>query len=105
MKRVLKINDTLNVCKYEIVEEYEGYAIYQKKINGVPVHETWAIWDMSLEDDQMPIVIDSYNGISKAEILDAIDQRIEDGCFGWRAFYRDDGSARIVVHPNGSVRL
>lgn len=105
MKRVLKINDSLNVCKYQLIEEYDGYAIYQRYVGGIPVHEDYALMDLGLDDSQMPIVILSFNNISKLEILDAIDQRNMDGDFGWRAFFRDDGTARIVVHPNGSARI
>ena len=106
MKRVLKIDDGINVCKYEAVKEYEGYVIYQRVTpNGYFVHNEWALYDLGCEDDQFPIVIESYNDISLNEVLDAIDQRNYDGDFGWKVFYRLDHSPRIVVHPNGDTRI
>lgn len=102
MKRVLKIKRPNYEVKYEVIEEYDGYAIYQETApSGIRVHQSWAIVDLE-NDDPAPIIIDSYNGISKAEILDAIDDRNALGDFGFRVLWKEYG---IVVDPCGDWRV
>jgi hypothetical protein len=102
MKRVLKIREARNEYKYEFIEEYDGYAIYERVAPcGCFISQEWAVLDLE-NDNPAPIIIESYNHISKAEILDAIDERNENGAFGWRVFWKPYG---VVVHPSGNGRI
>ena len=103
MNRILKIHDGINLNKYRFLEEYDGYALYQHITpSGCPISNEYALIDLGCGDEQLPIVIQSFNGICKDEILDAIDHINNEGVFGWRALYKPYA---VVVHPNGDRRI
>lgn len=101
MKRIIKIDGSYGQEKYQMVEEYRCFGIYQRICGGTFVCQEWMIQD-GADSGAIPIQIESYNDIEKAEILDAIDSYLEDGWYGFKVFSKDD---RFVVHPNGKHKI
>ncbi len=102
MKRVFKIRDSYHEVKYEFTKMYDRFAIYEEVTpSGYQVSQSWAIKDLE-NDDAAPLIIQSHNHISEAEILDAIDNYNKSGFFGFKVFYKTYGT---VVHPCGDVRI
>lgn len=83
MKRVIKIKNSYgSENKYVLVDEYEGFGIYQEKCpTGYFVSQSWLISD----NENAELVIESYNNLCKEELLDMIDHYKETGHFGVKA--------------------
>lgn len=97
MKRVIYVNNGFDDMKFELCEEYRGFGIYQERTpSGFLVHQSWAI---APGVDDLPILIESFNNLSKAELLDAIDSYLNGFNFGFNVFYKPYA---VVVHGNGN---
>lgn len=101
MKRVIYVNNGLNNIKFELCEEYRGFEIYQERTpSGFLVHQSWVI---APGVGDLPILIESFNNLSKAELLDAIDSYLDDGVgFGFNVFYKPYA---VVVHGAGNDNI
>ena len=95
MKRLIKIEDTLNERKYILENEYEGFGIYQEKCSsGYFVHQSWLF-----TDEKNIIVCESYNNKLYEELLDAIDLYNQKGLFNLKAIKK--GGNVYFIHPSG----
>ena len=95
MKRVIYLQDDLNVRKYILRKEYEGFGIYQEKTpTGFFVHQSWAI-----SNGTITLMIPSYNHYCEEEILDFVDNYRKTKLFGTKAI--NYGKYRCV-HPCGN---
>ena len=95
MKRIIKVQDSLNERKYILKKEHKSFGIYEEKCpSGYFVHQSWLI-----SNGNKIIVCQSFNDLCEEELLDMIDQHETSGHFGVRAFYRGNV---YFVHPNGS---
>ncbi len=99
MKRVFHYNDGLNNKKYVKQEEYNGCGIYRYMCPaGMYVHQEWAI-----TAGDKTIICQSFNSKCKEEILDAIDEYVETGVLGFKAFKKSDNI--FVIHPAGDIAV
>ncbi len=99
-KRILNIAD----YKYKFKEEYQGFDIYKRiTLDGTEIYNEWLLhYEPRNSNLDVNIVIQSYNNICYEELFDAIDNYINDGLFGFKAFEKE---GYCVVHPNGNKRL
>ena len=83
MKRIIKIGNVYGVeDKYVLIDEYDGFGIYQEKTpNGYSVHQSWLISN----NNNVELVVTSFNNLCKEELLDMIDNYNQTGKFGIRA--------------------
>lgn len=97
-KRIIKIKDGCgNQNKYVLITEYNGFGIYQEKTpNGFSVHQSWLISN----NKDAELVINSYNGLCKEEVLDIIDNYNKRNKFGVKAVKYCDA---VCMHPNGKL--
>lgn len=97
MKRVEYFKDYLNMNKYILKEEYNGYGIYQEKCpSGYFVHQSYLIKDK--KDNR--IIIHSYMNICYDEVLDMIDNHIETGKYGYKAIKNEND---YILHNSGNL--
>lgn len=70
MKRVIKIQKDYTTSKYILQDQYSGIGIYQEITeNGCLVSQSWLISN----NEDIELVIDSYNHMCIEEIFDMID--------------------------------
>lgn len=86
MKRLIKFErgtiDDLNVKKYVLAQEYEGFGVYEEVCpSGWHVHQSWLI-----ANDKVALICESYNQFCKEELLDMIDNYNSKNNFGTRGF-------------------
>ena len=98
MKRVIKIKNIYGTeNKYVLIEEYEGFGIYQEKCpNGLFINQSWLISN----NTGVELVIQSYNNLCKEELLDIIDNYNETTKFGVKAVMN---CGSLYMHPNGKL--
>ena len=97
MKRILKIKTKLNIVKYVLKEEYEGFGLYQEQTpSGYFVSQSWLISD----NEKNELVVESYNNQCKEEVLDMIDEFRKNGKFGVKAV---DFCGVLHMHPSGKL--
>lgn len=81
MKRIIYLPDQLNKNKFKLKEDYRGHGIYQEMTpSGYIVHQEYAVVRY---DDNFTFRIESYNSICYDEVLDAIDQYLDTGKYGF----------------------
>ena len=97
MKRIITIKNTYGTTdKYVLRDEYEGFGIYQEKTpSGYFVHQSWLISNNNVE-----LVIESYNNLCKEEVLDIIDHYNETQRFGVKAVMH---CGSLHMHNCGSL--
>lgn len=101
MKRVIYLPDELNENKYVLKKEYGGHGLYQRYTpSGYPVHQEWAV---VRESDRFQFVIESYNNICDDEVLDAIDNYLDNGKYGFKVLQTAKGKEfnYLTVHRCG----
>lgn len=98
MKRIIKIGNVYGTDnKYVLVSEYKKFGIYQRKTpNGFLVHQDWLISD----NENVELIIESYNNICKEELLDIIDNYNETGKFGVKVVEHCNS---LHMHPSGKL--
>lgn len=98
MNRIIKIKNVYGTeNKYILTSEYEGFGIYQHKTpTGFLVHQDWLISN----NENVELVIESYNNICKEELLDMIDNYNENGKFGVKAVMH---CGSLHMHNSGKV--
>jgi len=99
-KRILNIAD----CKYKFKEDYQGFDIYSHITqDGIEIHNEWLLhYEPRISKSDINIVIYSYNNICFEELFDAIDNYVNNGLLGFKAFEKN---GYTVVHPNGNEIL
>ncbi len=102
MKRVIKFErgtiDSLNVKKYVLVQEYEGFGIYEEvSPNGYRISQSWLV-----ANDKVALQCGSFNDFIKEELLDMIDNYNEKGVFGTKGSHQGNfnGLDIYLAHPN-----
>lgn len=102
MKRLIKFErgtiDSLNVKKYVLVQEYEGFGIYEEVCpSGYHVHQSWLI-----ANDKNALICNTYNNFCKEELLDMIDNYNEKGKFGTKGSCKGiyNNLNVYLAHPN-----
>jgi len=96
--RVIYFNGVLNREKFVLQKEYKGFGIYEEMTpTGWYIHQSWA-----LSNGEVRLIIESYNNICEAELLDLVDHYTESGRFGVKAMSR--GYKDYLMHPNGAVQ-
>ena len=88
MKRLIKFEcgtlDDLNVRKYVLSQEYEGFGVYEEVCpSGLHVHQSWLV-----ANDKVALKCDTYNNFCKEELLDMIDNYNENCKFGTKGFHQ-----------------
>ena len=98
MKRLIKIGNVYGTeNKYVLVDEYEGFGIYQYKTpSGYFTHQHWLISN----NENAELVIEPYNNICKEEVLDIIDTYNETGKFGVKIVMH---CGSLHMHPSGKL--
>lgn len=98
MKRVAYIKNVYGTNdKYVLKEEYNGFGVYQEKTpNGLFVHQSWLISN----NENVELVINSFNQLCKEEVLDIIDNYNETQKFGVKALMHN-GS--LCMHSGGKL--
>lgn len=98
MKRIVKIQNTYGTDdKYVLVNEYAGFGIYQEKTpSGYFVNQSWLISN----NGNAELVIESYNGLCKEEVLDIIDNYNKTNKFGVKAVMHCDS---LHMHNSGKL--
>lgn len=98
MKRLIKIGNVYGTeNKYVLVDEYEGFGIYQYKTpSGYFTHQHWLISN----NENAELVIEPYNNICKEEVLDIIDTYNETGKFGVKTVMH---CGALHMHPSGKL--
>ena len=101
MDRVIFINDK-NLPyrhKYVINREYEGFRIYDEMTPvGYKKSHSYLI-----TNGEIKVIIDSFMGMCRAEVLDMIDNYNKNGKFGRKAIRWD--SNEFILHTNGKVDI
>ena len=98
MRRVIKIQDTMQEKKYVFDEEYEGFGIYEHMTpNGYRVNQDWLV-----TNDDITIICQSFNNYCKDELKDAIDDYRNSGSFGLKVM---NNNGIYIVHPSGKERI
>ena len=102
MKRVIKFErgtiDSLNVKKYLLIKEYDGFGIYQEvSPNGYRISQSWLI-----ANDKVALQCGSFNDFIIEELLDMIDNYNERGVFGTRCKHEGNFNGLDIysAHPN-----
>ena len=102
MKRLIKFErgtiDSLNDKKYVLIQEYEGFGIYEEVCpSGYHIHQSWLV-----ANDKKALICDTYNNFCKEELLDMVDNYNEKGVFGTKGSHRGNynGLDVYLVHPN-----
>ncbi len=99
MKRIVYVDTDLQKEKFVLLEEYNGFGIYQEKCpTGYFVHQSWLI-----TNGNITLVFYSFNNYCKEELLDAIDNYNDIRRFGVKAMKHPNNL--FVVHPNGNVSI
>lgn len=97
MKRLIKWNDDQSENKYVLINEYQGFGIYQEQSpSGYFVSQSWLISN----NQGAELVIESYNNLCRAEVLDIIDNYNETGRFGVKALTH---KGELCMHPSGTL--
>ena len=98
MKRIIKIKNTYGTDdKYVLVDEYNNFGIYKEKTpSGYFVHQSWLISN----NENAELVIESYNGLCKEELLDIIDNYNETKKYGVKAVMH---CGSLHMHPSGRL--
>ena len=98
MKRVIKIKNIYGTDnKYVLIEEYEGFGIYQEKgPSGLFNCQSWLISN----NNGVELVIPSYNDLCKEELLDMIDNYNKTNKFGVKAVMN---CGSLYMHKNGEL--
>lgn len=96
--RVVYIKDTLNNNKYVLIEEYEGFGIYERKTSsGYFVSQEWLVYN-----GKTGFQCESYNNFCKEELKDYIDYYNESGKFGLHGF-KTSVQGIFGVHPTNKT--
>ena len=101
MKRVIYLPDELNDNKFKLKEEYRGHGVYQKVTpSGYTVQQEWSV---VRADDGFMFNIESYNNICYEEVLDAIDNYLDSGKYGFKVLQTAKGREfnYLTVHRCG----
>ena len=95
MRRTTFIETKDNIYKYKLINIYEGFGIYNEIApNGIEIHQSYLLTN----EDDITIMIESYNNIIEEEILDRIDNYLKRHKFGIRVIKKDN---YYIMHPNG----
>ena len=98
MKRVIQIKNVYGTNnKYVLTDEYDGFGIYKEKTpNGYFVHQSWLISN----NKDAELVVESFNGLCKEELLDIIDNYNDTKKFGVKALMHCDS---LHMHDCGRL--
>lgn len=98
MKRVVYIKNTYCVNnKYVLISKYNGFGIYKEKApDGCFISQSWLV----ANDENIRLIIQSYNNYCIEEVLDIIDNYEETGKFGIRTIKRD---GYLLMHYSGDL--
>lgn len=97
MKRLIKVQGTLQEEKFILMEEYEGFGIYQEKCPaGYFVHQSWLI-----TNEDVTVIFYSFMNYCKEELMDAIDNYNDIKKFGIKAMPHPNKT--YVAHKCGKV--
>lgn len=96
MKRVIYIKNGYSIDdKYVLIDEYNGFGIYEKMTpTGYLISQNWLLSN----NDDIKLIIDSYNNICKEELLDMIDNYNNTNKFNVKAVMY---CGLYHMHPNG----
>lgn len=98
MERTIRIQAEVAEEKFRLVEEYEGFGIYQEVTPyGYYVHQSFAF-----KTNDAVFVSYSYMNNDKEDIYDYIDNYNNKGSFGFKAFNK---GSYFCIHPNGDLYL
>ena len=98
MERTIRIQTEVAEEKFRLVEEYEGFGIYQKVTPyGYYVHQSFAF-----KTNGTIFVSYSYMNNDKEDIYDYIDNYNNKGSFGFKAFNK---GSYFCIHSNGDLYL
>ena len=103
LKRVMYISNAYGgQDKYERIDEYEQFTIYQKVTpSGYFSHQDYLITDGS-----KVILSPSFNHLNKSELFDMVDDYLETGKLGKKVLDKWDKLNNIAVqmiHPGGEM--
>jgi len=98
MKRVINIKNVYGTNdKYVLKDEYDGFGIYGEMTpTGYFVHQSWLISN----NENAELIIESYNGVCKEELLDIIDNYNETHKFGVKALMH---CGSLHMHNGGKL--
>lgn len=101
MERTIIIQTEVAKEKFRLVEEYEGFGIYQEVTPyGYYVHQSFAFKTNGVVG--AVFVSYSYMNNDIEDIYDYIDNYNNKGSFGFKAF---DKGSHFCIHPNGDLYL